>query len=252
MKSTLLHKSNFYFFIFIIGVFVFNSCSTGKVYIDKTETFSIKDETVKHIVSINPNFILPATLNPENSDNALIINSRDALWFYDNLKSNAKKYGIHLQIEGATETIEGFDSNYFNYLAPLKREILQVLYLQDFSDVNDDAPSTKMIQKHKNGLFISSHYSHLAEKYGTPYFALQGISYIPKTENNNAEIILAAAVPTDDLSFVTANVETVYYTVIVDVSLSQIVYKEFRIIKTNNLQKNFDAITNDSFSLISK
>ena len=236
-------------FIFFISTLLFNSCSTGKVYIDKTESFAVKNESIKHIISINPNFILPATLNAENSP---VISSRDALWFYESLKNNAKKNEIHLQIEGAAETIEGFDSNYFNYLAPLKREILKVLNLQDFSDVNDELPSTKMIQKHKNGLVISSHYSHLAEKYGTPYFALQGISYIPKTETGNSEIILAATIPTSDLSFVTANAETVYYTVIVDVSLSQIVYKEFRIIKTNNLQKNFDAIADDSFSLISK
>lgn len=251
MKSKLRHQSIPLLFLLFGGFLVFNSCSTGKVYIDKTENFTDKND-IKHIISINPNFILPATLNSENVDNLVVISSRDALWFYERLKTNAKKNGIHLQIEGAAETIEGFDSNYFNYLAPLKREILQVLYLQDFSDVNKNEPSTKMVQKHKNGLFISSHYSHLAEKYGTPYFALQGISYIPKSETGNAEIILAAAVPTNDLSFVTANAETVYYTVIVDVSLSQIVYKEFRIIKTNNLQKNFDAIVDDSFSLMNK
>jgi hypothetical protein len=250
MKSRSLHKSNL--FIFFIGFFIFNSCSTGKVYIDKTEDFTNKVEPIRHIISINPNFILPATLNTENVEKSSFISSRDALWFYESLKTNAKKNGIYLQIEGAAETIEGFDSNYFNYLAPLKREILQVLYLQDFTDVNKNESSAKMVQKHKNGLFISSHYSHLAEKYGTPYFALQGISYISKNENGNSEIILAAAVPMNDLSFVTANAETVYYTVIVDVSLSQIVYKEFRIIKTNNLQKNFDAIVADSFSLINK
>jgi hypothetical protein len=250
MKS--MYKKILLFFVLFIGISLLNSCSTGKTYIDKTETFSIKDETVKHIISINPNFILPATLNPEIAKNKPIISRQEVLWFYEILQENAKVHGIHLQIEGAAETIEGFDSNYFNYLAPLKREILQVLSLQDFADVNKKESSTKMIQKHKNGLVISSHYSHLAEKYGTPYFALQGISYIPRADESKGEVILAAAVPTNDLSFITSDVETVYYTVIVDVSLSEIVYKEFRIIKTNNLQKNFDSIVDDSFSLISK
>ncbi|MFT5833497.1 MAG: hypothetical protein ACI97N_001124 [Cognaticolwellia sp.] len=250
MKS--IYKTILPFLVLFIGISLLNSCSTGKTYIDKTETFSIKDKTVKHIISINPNFILPATLNPEIAKNKPIINRQEVLWFYKILQENAKVHGIHLQIEGAAETIEGFDSNYFNYLAPLKREILQVLYLQDFADVNKKESSTKMIQEYKNGLVISSHYSHLAEKYGTPYFALQGISYIPKTDESKGEVILAAAVPTNDLSFITSDVETVYYTVIVDVSLSEIVYKEFRIIKTNNLQKNFDSIVDDSFSLISK
>ncbi len=126
----------------------------------------------------------------------------------------------------------------------------QVLFLQDFSDVNKGEVTNKATNKHLSGLIISSHYSHLAEKYGTPYFAIQGISFVPKNENGTEELMLAAAVPTNDLSFVTANVETVYYTVIVDVSLSQVVYRELRVIKPNSSQKKFDAIINDSFSLI--
>lgn len=245
-------KITFYFVLVFAPILLFNACSTGKVYIDKTESFAIKDETIKHIISINPSFNLPATLDPEMAGKTPVLTSRDAMWFYESLKDNAKLYGIVLQIEGAAETIAGYDSNYFNYLAPLKREILQVLYLQDFSDVNKGEVAVKAINRHKNGLNVSSHFSHLAEKYGTPYFAIQGISFVPKNDTGTEDLLLAAAVPTNDLSFVTANVETVYYTVIVDVSLSQIVYREFRVIKINSSQKQFNAIIDDSFSLINK
>lgn len=248
----MLGKIVFYLLLIMSPMLLFNSCSTGKVYIDKTTSFAIKNETIKHIISINPNFNLPATLDPEMADKTPALTSRDALWFYKSLERNAKENGIVLQIEGAAETIEGYDSNYFNYLAPLKREILQVLYLQDFSDVNRGEIATKAINKHKNGLMISSHFSHLAEKYGTPYFAIQGISFVPKNDSGTEDLLLAAAVPTNDLSFVTANVETVYYTVIVDVSLSEVVYREFRVIKIDSSQKQFNAIIDDSFSLINK
>lgn len=246
-----MNNNSTFLLLIIFSATLFNACSTGRVYIDQTESFTIKDETVKHIISISPNFKLPATLDPTIADKRPALNTRDAIWFYQNLTNNAKNHGIYLQIEGAAETIAGYDSNYFNYLAPLKREILQVLSLQDFSDVNKSTEQ-KPAKKHKNGLIISSHYSHLAEKYGTPYFAIQGISFVPKNKDGEQELILAAALPTNDLSFVTANVETVYYTIIVDVSLSQIVYREFRVIKINSNQKQFDAIIDDSFSSITK
>lgn len=244
--------NNSTFFLLIISITLFSACSTGRIYIDQTDSFNISDKEIKHIISISPNFNLPATLDPTIADKRPVLSSRDAIWFYQNLTNNAKNHGIYLQIEGAAETIEGYDSNYFNYLAPLKREILQVLSLQDFEDVNKQNPNVKPTKNHQNGLMISSHYSHLAEKYGTPYFAIQGISFVPKNENGEQELLLAAALPTNDLSFVTANVETVYYTVIVDVSLSQIVYREFRVIKINSNQKQFNAIIDDSFSTIVK
>lgn len=237
--------------LIIFSTILFNACSTGRAYIDRTSSFDIADKSVKHIVSVSPNFNLPATLDPTIADKRPVLSNRDAIWFYQNLTDNAKNHGIYLQIEGAAEMIEGYDSNYFNYLAPLKREILQVLSLQDFSDVNK-SHDTKPAKNYQNGLIISSHYSHLAEKYGTPYFAIQGISFVPKNENGEQELLLAAALPTNDLSFVTANVETVYYTVIVDVSLSQIVYREFRLIKISSNQKQFNAIIDNSFSTIVK
>ena len=244
--------NHFAYCLLIISVTLFSACNTGKVYIDQTDSFDIAGKDIKHIISISPNFNLPATLDPIITDKRPVLSSRDAIWFYQTLTDNAKNHGIYLQIEGAAETIEGYNSNYFNYLAPLKREILQVLSLQDFEDVNLQNPDVKPSKKHQNGLIISSHYSHLAEKYGTPYFAIQGISFVPKNENGEQELLMAAALPTDNLSFVTVNVETVYYTVIVDVSLSQIVYREFRVIKINSNQKQFNAIINDSFSTIIK
>lgn len=239
-------------------VFLLNSCSTSAIYIDRTTSFNIKDVASKHIVSISPNFNLPATLDPTIAEKRQVLSSRDALWFYESLKQNAKNHGIFLQIEGAAEIIETYDSKYFNYLAPLKREILQVLNAQDFSKTNNSVGSGEQIKKeenvnknhHEKGLLISSHHSHLAEKYGTPYFAIQGISFVPKNNKGKQELQLAATLPSSELNFATANVQTVYYTVIVDVSLSEIVYREFRVIKLNSNQKQFNAFINDSFSAI--
>jgi hypothetical protein len=227
-----------------------SSCSTGKIILDKTTSFSVKKERIEHIISINPNFGLPATLDSKLAKEKPKLTEKDAFWFYNSLKFNAKKQGIYLQIEGAKEAITVNDANYFNYLAPLKREMLAVMQLKDFGDLNKKFSSTKAIKEYPVGIDISTKNSHLAEKYGTKYFALQGISFIPKTENTTKDLLLATNIPSNQLAFITNNAEAVYYTIIADVTNAEIVYREFRKIKINTSQKQFNAIIEDSFELI--
>lgn len=234
----------------LIFLCCFSSCSTGKIILDKTTSFSVKQERIKHIISINPNFGLPATLDSKLAKEKPKLSEKDAFWFYNTLKFNAKKQGIYLQIEGAKEAITVNDSNYFNYLAPLKREMLAVMQLKDFDDLNKNFNSSKPIKEYPVGIDISTKHSHLAEKYGTAYFALQGVSFIPKTENTTENLLLATNIPSNQLAFITNNAEAVYYTIIADVASSEIVYREFRKIKINTSQKQFSAIIEDSFGLI--
>lgn len=235
---------------FIILTCCFLSCSTGKLFLEKTTTFTNKKTPIEHIISVNPNFSLPATLDAKLEKEKPKLREKDAFWFYNALKYNAKKQGIYLQIEGAKEAITVNDANYFNYLAPLKREILEVMNLKNFGDLNPNFNSTKPVKEFPVGIDISTKHSHLAEKYGTRYFALQGVSFIPKSENTTKNLLLATNVPSNQLAFITNNAETVYYTIIADVMSSQIVYREFRKIKINTSKKQFSAIISDSFELI--
>lgn len=245
----MIYKSKLSKIIIIILCF-FSSCSTGKLFLDKTTTFSVKEEPIEHIISINPNFALPATLDSKLAKEKPRLREKDAFWFYNTLKFNAKKQGIYLQIEGAKEAITVNDANYFNYLAPLKREVLEVMKLKDFTDFNKNYNSSKPIKEFPIGINISTKHSHLAEKYGTSYFALQGVSFIPKTENTTENLLLATNIPSSQLAFITNNAEAVYYTILVNVTSSEIVYREFRKIKIDTSQKQFSAIIADSFELI--
>ncbi len=236
----------------IILFICFTSCSTGKLFLDKTTAFSVKQQPIEHIISINPNFGLPATLDAKLAKEKPKLREKDAFWFYNTLKFNAKKQGIYLQIEGSKEGITVNDANYFNYLAPLKREVLEVMQLKDFTDLNKNFKSSKPIKEYPIGIDISTKHSHLSEKYGTAYFALQGVSFIPKSENTTENLLLATNIPSKQLAFITNNAEAVYYTIIVNVTSAEIVYREFRKIKINTSQKQFNAIIADSFELINK
>lgn len=244
-----MNHQHYYLYLLFFGMFV--SACGSQFYVDRQKDFSLKDERIKHIISINPTFDLPATLSSDKNRRKKD-SKKDMDWLNEALVKNAAKNGIHLQVQAASQ-LDNYDAKYFNYLAPLRKEILQVLYLQDFSDVNNnnEASSSKLIQKHENGLKISSHFSHLAEKYGTAYFALQGISYKQKTSNEQEKTTLAATVPTSGaLQFMSTEAETVYYTVIADVASSEIVYREYRSVKMNASNSDINAIIFDSFKII--
>ena len=96
---------------------------------------------------------------------------------------------------------------------------------------------------YKNAPKIASHFSHLAEIYGTPFFAIQGVSFQTNEKTNDEDL---DGVPS---AFLVDN-ETLYYTVIADVSKSEIVYREFRQVNSEATESNLNSIIYDSFRII--
>lgn len=237
--------------IFLLGIVVVTSwgCSS-LLQIERQKDFTLKQRKVKHIISINPSFkvLLQTKSKKTRKQNSYTEARKQEQRFNQLLTNNAKKNGITLDVVD-TDQLENSDASYFKYLAPLRKEILQVNYLQDFKDINaNPTKSNNTETQYQEGPKISTHYSHLAEIYGTPYFAIQGVSYQKKVNESNSENLLSSTKSL--LPSITSDEETLFFTVIADVSRSQIVYREYRQVDANATETNLNSIIYDSFKII--
>ena len=226
-----------------------NLSCTSVMQVERQKDFSLKTIKVKQIVSINPSFkILSQKEGRKNSSSNYSESIKKERSFNKMLIENAVKNEITLQIID-TDELQTNDAAFFNNLAPLRKEILQVNYLQDFKDINQVPKNlNSSLINYEKGPRISTHYSHLAEVYGTPYFAVQGISFQTKLNEKQSETILSSTKAL--LPSVSAGQKTIYFTLIADVSKSQIVYREYREVDVNASEANLNSIIYDSFKII--
>lgn len=233
----------------LLVLVVLSGCGTV-LQIERHQSFNLKKNRTRQIVSINPSFKISGHTGQKNSRKGDAYSEvlKNERLLNELLKNNAKKNGIVLQIMD-TDDLQNNDGAYFKYLAPLRKEILQVNYLQDFKEINE-AP----VKANGTGIFyeqgpkISTHYSHLAEVYGTPYFAIQGVSYQTANGNNeNASVLISDE---GSLPAVSASSDLLYFTLIADVSRSQIVYREYRNVGADVSESNLSTVIFDSFKII--
>ncbi len=238
----------------LLGIYlllILTSACNSIFYLDQKKDFQFSQKQIKHLISISPDFEVPASLKTENTKKVNYQKNR-LKGIYEMLESQAKVSGVHLQIEGGA-MLEDYNADYFNFLAPLKKEILKVLYLQDFTEVEGNSNSPELQKYHVNGLKIGFQFSHLAEKYGTPFFALHGVSFKRKNTAQTEGTLLAATVPTEgSLNFMTADSELVFYTIIADVSTSEIVYRELRPVDSSLSEKALKTVISESFKQLMK
>lgn len=238
-----------YIYLLCISVLFLVSCSS-LLQIERQKDFSLRPVKIKQIVSINPSFKM-LVINKKNGKSVkgnsyaeLVQKERK---FNQILVENAQKNGIVLQIID-TDDLQIEDAEFFDYLAPLRKEILQVNYLQDFKMINA-APSKERNAEifYENAPKISTHYSHLAEVYGTPFFAIQGVYY---ETNDNQSGENGGNIPSNYLPNFVSDKETLYFTLIADVSKSEIVYREYRQVSSDASVTNLNSIIYDSFKII--
>ena len=240
-----MRNINFKYILLLCTIFVCNINCNSLMQIERQEDFSLKPSKIKQIISINPTFkTLKTSQKGKNiKTNKYSESVKQERKFNQILKDNAQKNGIVLQIFD-TDELGLTDSEYFEYLAPLRKEIILANKLQQFKDINTNPEKQRNAEYfYKNAPKIASHFSHLAEIYGTPFFAIQGVSFqtSEKTKDEDLE-----GVPN---SFLVDN-ETLYYTVIADVSKSEIVYREFRQVNSEANESNLNSIIYDSFRII--
>jgi hypothetical protein len=213
--------------------------------VERQEDFALNPSKIKQIISISPTFKTVKTSQKGKNikTNKYSESVKQERKFNQILTNNAKKNGIALQIFD-TDDLRLTDAEYFQYLAPLKKEIILANRLQQFKDINDSPAKQRNFEFfYKNAPKIASHFSHLAEIYGTPFFAIQGVSFqtSEKTKDDDLEGVPSA--------FLVDN-ETLYYTIIVDVAKSEIVYREFRQVNSEANESNLNSIIYDSFRII--
>ncbi|MGB0862391.1 MAG: hypothetical protein ACPG19_07970 [Saprospiraceae bacterium] len=226
-----------------------NLSCTSLLDIERQKDFSLESVKVKQIVCINPSFNIFTQNTAKGTSTASYSETVKRERVFNKLLSkNALKNGIILQIID-TDDLQNNDASYFNYLAPLRKEILQVNYLQNFEDINKNVKKGNSSQvRYDKGPKISTHYSHLAEIYGTSLFAVQGLSYQTKTNEKASESILSTTKAL--LPNVVDNQNMIYFTIIADVSKSEIVYREYRQVDGSASEGNLNSIIYDSFKII--
>jgi hypothetical protein len=87
----------------------------------------------------------------------------------------------------------------------------------------------------------------MSEKYGTPYFSVQGVISI-KYPNSLAFFWLFP--PLGLLTELQNRNATYYYNIVVNVESTEVIYREFRMMYTTARPSNIDPILYDSFKLL--
>ena len=241
-----MNSKNIY--IIVVIVLMLSACH-GALQVDKIRQFKSKKTNIEKIVCIDPDFELLVTAGNHKTEARYKRASAKEIELNNILVRNAEKNDLILELVD-TERLLPNDMTYFSQLAPLKREILQVSFLQDFIRKKKRKNRQRVFSLYEEGPVIGSHFSYLAEEYGTPYFAVQGITTHRKP-NKGRLILLLTAPPVGIIDAFSLEVETYYYTIIADVVRAEIVYREVRKVDAAASDTNLNALVYDSFNIIS-
>ncbi len=235
-----------------LGLFflVFLTSCRGALRIDRTRDFNAKKIRIEKMVSLDPDFELLVTSGQRSTQRKYKRATAKEIQLNNTLYRNAQKNGIQVEMID-TKRLEPKDTPYFRDLAPLKREILQVSFLQDFISKKGRTFDKHTFNRHETGPVIASHFSHLAKQYDTPFFAIQGVTSHRKPVKGKL-IWLITVPPLGVVSFFSPEVDTYYYTIIANVETAEIVYREIRRVDAPASDTNLNAVIYDSFKIISR
>lgn len=205
---------------------------------------------IKKIISLDPEY-RHWDLSKGEDISLLKSEDREAM-FSKSLVTNAKRAGIELVLIQKEELGSG-DLDYFNIIAPLKQQIMIANTLQDVSlgrtkGGNYMRPPSK---EFKDTPIFTSEYSHLAKKYGTPYFAVHGLfSVVDKRKIPWAWWFTVP--PVAALMMAKPNAYTYYYTAVVNIETSEVLYREVRYVNRGAIVDVVDPMVYDSFRILEK
>ncbi|MBX7225039.1 MAG: hypothetical protein K1X55_03355 [Chitinophagales bacterium] len=234
------------FVICILSVFLTTSCMgryyRGVIVKKPLEKNSIKE--IKKIVSIAPDvyYLEKKKTFPESYDKTAEVKSN----FLNSLKYCADKNDIKLSIV-EPEKIKETDSIYYNLLKPLKDQVFSAI---TFQNIKLEQTKVKLFvnrytQKTRKTVVtqkINPDFEELIEKYGTKYFAIQGVISVKNTYKSNYLYLFVAP-----LKAFKGNYVTLYYNIIVDAELGEIVYLEELTMKEKPSQTYLDNVIYNSF-----
>lgn len=212
-----------------------SSCRMGYVEVEKSIAFASENFRSKKVICVNPE-IDSYKMGGSTVVTAKQVSKAKKNSYRKSIKKMGKKNGIDFEIISA-EQLNQNDTDYFNVILRLKSEILESLSLQKpvLSDEENKLkglkklfnPKPKIIHtKWEVSPIISSEYSYLAEKYGTPYFNIQGVFHLKQAQTN---IALLMILPLALVDLIQNYDHCVFYNILIDVEKSEIVFRELRI-----------------------
>lgn len=206
------------------------ACSSGTVVVEKRRGFRINRS--KPIVIIEPDFIEVKKRGKGYKQE--LKNEEQELDYVELINKSADKTKVKVTVVDA-QGLKEDDTDYFNYMIPLKKAILHTNFTQEIA-TGDMAYNAK--SKLDKGVIqetasIPAYFSALAKKYKTPYFALQGVFKIKKKG-------------------LFAGTELLFYHIIVDVTKGETMYRDLRTISGSTSSFDIEIILYDSFKVLRK
>ncbi|MEM6262443.1 MAG: hypothetical protein AAGI38_08045 [Bacteroidota bacterium] len=221
--------------------------------IQKSEAYNSKAPKVEKIVSIEPSVGLSDVR--KRAENRYLISDKSEKVFNKVLAQSAKRAGIEMVLLDA-ESLTSDDVLYFNELLPLRTQILGSNFLKEVeikrpssSSLEALVPTHRVFEEAPN---ISSQWSHLANVYGTPYFAVHGVYSEIRPTEAYVWLFLCVFPPATLIYLFDVNAESVFYTAVVDVTSGEVVYREIRSFSDKPTRHNLPSITYDSFAVLKK
>jgi hypothetical protein len=236
---------------------LFIASCTGGVRVDRYKPFATNHSDFKELISIDPEFdIAPIEQNGTQHYQQVNEKLKESNQRFNKLISSVgRKLDIKVTVKDGRE-LTRMDADYFRDLAPLKTHILQAGLVQIFGIANKTTEHGILLSGFQANDWESSpqlpaRFAHLAQKYGTRYFAVHGIRYYKKDSPINALTALTAP-PIVLADLLDKDYETFYYTIVADVLDSRIVYREYRKLDMKNNTSDIESILYDSFSMLAK
>ncbi|MCR9066813.1 MAG: hypothetical protein NXI00_22775 [Cytophagales bacterium] len=241
-----------------IATIVMSSCGTAsKLMLEKSPEHRKEAKQITKVVTIDPEYSL--VYLGKGADDYYLKSEKKEDVFTKTLTTSASKAGIELVVVDK-ESLKPSDLNYFNYLAPLKQQILIASTLQDVT-----LKKTRYGENGRNWIqpdykefkevpIFTAEYSHLSDKYGTPYFAFHGMLTVVEKRNLRPLwfMLYPVMIPYSIAMVAKPNAHTYYYNVIVNVETSEVLFREIRYIKRKPANSLLQGITYDSFRILSK
>lgn len=235
----------------IIGALLLQSCAGGAVLVESEKQFSQNPPQIKKIISIQPDFL---SIDQRKKVEDVVLDSEELeAEFQKHLIQSAEKNGIELEIL-APNTLKSNQIDYFNTLLPLKEKVLFANSRQEVSiDTYKNARQKNKLKAlrgiYEYDLEFDLDFVGLAEKYGTPYFSINGMISIRKRKANRW-VWLFLFPPSAINSFLRGGYENIYYHVLVDVNRSEILYRELRSFEDPLTSGTLKAMLYDSFNIL--
>ncbi|MBK6340973.1 MAG: hypothetical protein IPF63_15760 [Bacteroidetes bacterium] len=227
------------FILAISSFFFFTSCSLAVVeakIVRKTDLLQ-KGKEITKIVSISPevSYFKKGNTFSENMTQGAELKTL----FNNSLKYCADKNKVKLTIIDQNK-IDKEDEIYYNRLKPLKDQIL-IAYMNQTMNPYKSALFKRKIHS-SNTQKISPDFQDLIKKYGTKYFATQGIISVKKKLGKKGLFYLIAP-----LKAINGNYITFFYSLVADIETGEIIYVEERLIDNKPSQTYLENIIYNSF-----